>query len=136
MPAWVDTGLDVVHVDDVAQGHLLAWRYGQSGRRYVLGGENLSLREIITRVAALAGRRGPWLRLPHAALLPVAYVAEAWARSSARPPSVTVDGVRLARKRMYFSHQRAAAELGYQPQPAQQALADAVQWFAERGHAL
>lgn len=134
MPAWVDTGLNVVHVDDVAQGHLLAWQHGGSGRRYLLGAENLGLREIITRVAALNGHGPPRVRLPPGPLLPLAYLAEGWARLSGRAPTLTVDGIRLARKHMYFSHLRAERELGYRPRPVQQALVDAVAWFREHGY--
>lgn len=129
MPAYVDTGLNIVHVDDVAEGHVLAYERGRSGRRYVLGGENMSLREILQCVAELAGRHGPWFKLPHAAVLPVAHVAEAWARVSGRTPGLTVAGVKLARHHMYFSSRRAEAELGYRARPAREALADAIQWF-------
>lgn len=129
MPAYVDTGLDIVHVDDVAAGHWLAWQHGTRGRRYILGGENLTLREILTRVAQISGHRPPRFRLPPDAVLPVARVAEAWARVSGREPLVTVAGVELSRKRMFFSHARATRELGYRPRPAQAALEDAVKWF-------
>jgi dihydroflavonol-4-reductase len=135
MPAYVDTGLDIVHVDDVAAGHWLAYQRGERGRRYVLGGENLGLREILTRVAIISGRRPPRWRVPPDAVLPVARVAEAWARLSGREPLVTVAGVELSRKRMFFSHARAARELGYQPRPAQAALEDAVKWFDAHGYA-
>jgi dihydroflavonol-4-reductase len=134
MPAFVDTGLCIVHVDDVAEGHVLAYERGQRGRRYVLGGENMSLRSILGTVAELTGRRKPWLQLPHAAVLPVAYVAEAWARMTGIAPNVTVDGVKLARHRMYFSSARAEAELGYRARPAREALADAIQWFRDNGY--
>lgn len=133
MPAYVDTGLDIVHVDDVAEGHRLAWERGARGRHYILGGDNLSLREILVEVAAITGRHGPWMRIPHALVLPSAYMAEWWARFSKREPTMTVAGVRLARKHMYFSHERAASELGYAPGPAREALADAVKWYAENG---
>lgn len=93
----------------------------------------MSLREILIQVAAITGRRAPWLRMPHAAVMPAARVAEAWARVSGHEPSITMAGARLARKHMYFSHQRAGVELGYRPRPAREALADAVRWFA--GHA-
>jgi dihydroflavonol-4-reductase len=133
MPAYVDTGLDIVHVDDVAQGHLDAYARGQRGRRYILGGENLTLREILTRVAGIAGNAPPRVRLPHGAVLPVAWLAERWANISGREPLATVAGVKLARKHMYFSHERAARELGYAPRPAQDALVDAVNWFMAHG---
>jgi dihydroflavonol-4-reductase len=134
MPAWVDTGLCVVHVDDVAEGHVLAYERGRCGRRYVLGGENLSLHDILAIVAGLTGRHAPWLRLPHAAILPVAHIAEAWARVSGQAPGITVDGVKLARHRMYFSSRRAEIELGYCARPAREALADAIQWFRDNGY--
>ncbi len=135
MPAWMDTGLDIVHVDDVAEGHRLAFERGTAGRGYILGGENLALRDIIRRVARLAGRRGPWFRMPAGVILPVAHAVEACARATGREPSITVAGVRLARKPMYFSHRRATDELGYRPRPADAALADAVHWFVRHGRA-
>lgn len=134
MPAYVDTGLNIVHVDDVAAGHLLAEVNGASGRRYILGCENMSLAEIFASVAELAGVRAPRVRLPVAALMPVAYVAEGIARLTGTTPVVTVDGVRLARKHMYFCSQRAIDELGYSARPASEALADAVNWFDRNGY--
>ncbi len=134
MPFYVDTGLDVVHVDDVGEGHVLAYERGARGRRYVLGGENLSLRAILTSVAELTGRHGPWFRLPHGAVLPVAHLAEACARISHRTPTITVAGVELSRHWMYFSHRRAETELGYHARPAREALADAIQWFRNHGY--
>ncbi len=135
MPAFVDTGLNVVHVDDVAEGHLLAFERGRVGERYILGGENMTLRDILGEVARLAGRRPPRFRLPHGLVLPIAYCAEAIARITGRgEPIVTVDGVRLARKYMYFSCDKARRELGYAPRPASEALADAVRWFRDNGY--
>ncbi len=134
MPAFVETGLCVVHVDDVAEGHVLAYEKGERGRRYVLGGENLSLQTILAMVAELTGRRAPWLKLPHAAVLPVAWAAESWARVTGATPSVTVDGVKLSRHKMYFSSRRAETELGWHARPAREALADAIQWFRENGY--
>jgi dihydroflavonol-4-reductase len=131
MPAYVDTGLNIVHVDDVAHGHLLALRHGRIGERYILGGENLTLREILQEIAHLSGRRPPRLRLPHGVVLPIAYLAEAWARLTGNEPLATVDGVRLARKRMFFTSAKAEAELGYRPRPARAALADAVAGFRQ-----
>ena len=134
MPAYVDSGLDIVHVDDVATGHLLAWQHGANGRRYILGGENLSLREILTRVARIAGRTPPRFRVSSNLVLPLAHLAEGWARFSGREPLLTVAGVELSRKHMYFSHARAERELGYRPRPAQSALEDAVEWFDRHGY--
>lgn len=134
MPGFVDTGLNIAHVDDVAVGHLLAAKSGQIGRRYILGGENLSLEEILAEVARLTGRRPPSLRIPHAALLPIAAGAEAMARLTGREPFATLDGVRMAQKKMFFSTARAVRELGYAPRPARQAIADAVAWFSANGY--
>lgn len=134
MPAYVETGLNVAHVDDVAEGHLLAFEKGRVGERYILGGENMSLQAILSAVAEAAGRRAPKLKIPHGAILPIAYAAEAWARISGGEPFATVDGVRMARKKMYFSHAKAARDLGYAPRPAGQALADAVRWFKDHGY--
>jgi len=134
MPAYVDTGLNVVHVADVAEGHWLAHQRGTPGRRYILGGEDMSLCDILSEVALLAGRRPPRMRLPHAAVLPVAWLAEAAARLTGREPMATVDGVRMARKRMYFSSRRAEDELGYRARPAAQALGDAVAWFRDNAY--
>ena len=129
MPAYVDTGLNIVHVDDVAEGHLLACRKGRIGERYILGGTNLSLREILSIIARLVGRRPPRVRLPISAALPIAYVAEAWARLTNTDTRVTVDGVRMARHRMFFSSAKAERELGYRWRSAEEALSDAVRWF-------
>ncbi len=134
MPAYVDTGLNIVHVDDVAAGHLLAEARGKPGRRYILGCENMSLAEIFSTVAEVSGVKAPRLKLPIALLMPVAHAAEAWARLAKKPPFVTVDGLKLAKKHMYFSSQRAIDELRYQPRPALEALRDAVRWFREHGY--
>jgi dihydroflavonol-4-reductase len=132
MPAYVDTGLNIVHVDDVAEGHWLALESGEVGRRYILGSEDMSLRSILAEIAALAGRRPPALRLPHGVVLAVARLSEAVARVRGKgEPMATVDGARMARKRMYFSSDRARRELGYDPRPAAEALADAVAWFRD-----
>lgn len=130
MPAFVDTGLNVVHVDDVAEGHVLALERGQVGRRYILGGENLMLRQMLEMVCREAGRHPPRLRLPLAAVAPVAGLCEAAAGLTGRPPLVSLDGVRMARNRMFFSSARAEGELGYRARPARDALADAVAWFS------
>ena len=135
IPAYVDTGLNVAHVDDVARGHLLAFAHGAVGRRYILGGENLSLREILTLVARLRGLPPPRVRLPRLAVYPVAWMSETWARLSNGPePQATIDGLRMARKKMYFDSTRAHDELGYTCRPAREALADALHWFADNGY--
>jgi dihydroflavonol-4-reductase len=129
MPAYVDTGLNIVHVDDVAAGHLLALERGRVGERYILGGTDLSLRQILVMVAGLVGGRAPRVRLPLALALPMAYVAEGFARLTRGDTRITVDGVRMARHRMYFSSAKAARELGYAWRPPEQAFADAIGWF-------
>ncbi len=130
IPAYVDTGLNLVHVDDVARGHLLAHDRGAIGRRYILGGEDMALREILAAVARLTGRKPPTVRLPRPALYPVAVVAEAWAwLTRGTEPQVTVDGLKMSRKWMFFDSSRARRELDYATRPALDALADAVAWF-------
>jgi dihydroflavonol-4-reductase len=129
MPAYVDTGLNVVHVDDVGSGHVAALNAGRSGERYILGGTDLSLKEILTIVADLSGRPAPRVRLPRWSLYPVALGAELAARLTRRPPRVTRDELRMAAKHMYFSSEKARQELGYRSRPAEEAIADAVAWF-------
>jgi dihydroflavonol-4-reductase len=133
MPAYVDTGLNIVHVDDVAAGHLQAFHRGRPGERYILGGDDMSLQQILAQIAGLVGRSPPSIRLPYAAVLPIAYLAEGWAALSGRSGRVTLEGVRMARKRMFFSSAKAAHELGYVWRPPLEAFADAIQWFRERG---
>jgi len=133
MPAYVDTGLNIVHVDDVAAGHLLAFERGRAGERYILGGEDMTLQTILGQIARLVGRTPPRIRLPYAAVLPVAYLAEGFARVSGRSGRVTLEGVRMSRKRMYFSSGKAVSELGYHWRPPLEAFEDAVRWFRGRG---
>ncbi|MBW4051066.1 MAG: NAD-dependent epimerase/dehydratase family protein [Proteobacteria bacterium] len=133
-PAYLDTGLNIVHVDDVAAGHLLAFHHGRVGERYILGGEDMTLRQILTLIAERVGRSPPRIRLPHGAVLPVAYASELYARLTGRPTRVTVEGVRMARKRMFFSSAKAARELGYRWRPPPEAFADALHWFEANGY--
>ncbi len=133
-PAYVDTGLNIAHVDDVAAGHLLAYERGRSGERYVLGGENLTLQEIFGMIAECARRRPPDVRLPLNVVAPLAYVAEAFAALTGRAPLLTRDSVRMARKHMFFSSAKAERELGYRSRPARVAIADAVRWFEDAGY--
>jgi dihydroflavonol-4-reductase len=132
-PAYVDTGLNVVHVDDVAAGHLLAFHRGRPGERYILGGQDLTLRQILTEIAGLVGRKPPTIRLPTGVVLPIAYVAEAVARITGRPGRITVESVRMARKRMFFSSDKAQRELGYAWRAPTEALRDAIAWLREQG---
>ena len=134
MPAFVDTGLNLVHVDDCAEGHVLAHDKGKVGERYILGGENMTLQEILVRVASLTGGRAPKIKLPHGAILPLAYAAEFAARVfRTGEPFVTVDGIKLAKKRMFFTHAKATRDLGYTARPVDEALLDAIAWFRLHG---
>jgi dihydroflavonol-4-reductase len=134
MPGYVDTGLNIVHVDDVAAGHLLAAEHGAVGERYILGGENLALAELLSEIAAVVGRRPPMLKIPYGVILPIAIGAELVARVTGREPFVTLDGARMSRKKMYFSSAKAMRELGYAPRPAREAIIDAVAWFDANGY--
>ncbi|HLJ65215.1 MAG TPA: hopanoid-associated sugar epimerase [Stellaceae bacterium] len=131
MPAYVDTGLNLVHVDDVAEGHIAAFDRGKIGERYILGAENLTLAQILARIAAMTGRRGPLMQLPINAVWPLAVIAETAARFTGREPFVTRDGLRLARKTMFFSSGKAERELGYRPRPVDAALNEAIAWFRD-----
>ncbi len=135
MPAYVDTGLSVAHVDDIAAGHLLAFERGQSGRRYILGGEDMTLRDILYVVADVAGVRPPWVRIPRAPIYPLAWGAELWCRFTGKgEPFATIDSVKMSKKKMFFSSARAEKELGYRHRPGREAIADAVAWFRENGY--
>jgi dihydroflavonol-4-reductase len=133
-PAYVDTGLNVVHVDDVAQGHLLAFERGRAGEHYILGGEDLSLKTILGIIAELVGRKPPRIRLAHAIVMPIAYLAEGYSRVTGRPTRVTVESVRMSRKRMFFSSAKARRELTYHWRPAREAFTDAIRWFRDNGY--
>jgi dihydroflavonol-4-reductase len=134
MPAYVDTGLNVVHVDDVARGHVLALTFGRRGERYILGGEDLSLKDILRLVAEHTGKPASKVRLPHWSVFPAAVAAEAVARFTKREPRVTLDGLRMSKKHMYFSSAKAARELGYRWREPKLAIADAIDWFAKHGY--
>lgn len=134
IPAFVDTGLNLAHVDDVAEGHFLALERGVVGERYILGGQNVSLQQMLKDIAALSGRRAPTVQLPRWPLYPIAYVAEVAARFTGREPFITVDGLHMSRYQMFFSSEKAQRELGYQPRPYQEGLRDALAWFREAGY--
>jgi dihydroflavonol-4-reductase len=134
IPAFVDTGLNLVHVDDVAQGHLTAFAQGVPGERYILGGEDFSLSAILAEIAVLVGRKAPKIRLPLAPIWPVALIAETVSRFTGREPMVTRDALRMARSTMFFSSDKARGALDYRPRPARQALVDALDWFQTNGY--
>jgi dihydroflavonol-4-reductase len=134
MPGYVDTGLNIVHVDDVAAGHLAAAEMGRVGERYILGGENLQLITILAEVARAAGTRPPRIRVPYAVAYPAAIGAELIARLTGNEPFITLDGVRMSRQQMYFSSAKASDKLHYTPRPAREAIADAVGWFKSNGY--
>jgi dihydroflavonol-4-reductase len=133
IPAFVDTGLNLVHVDDVAHGHLLALKAGRVGEGYILGGTDMSLQQILIMVAQLCGRAPPRIRLPRLPLYPVALGAEWLARLSGGTPRLSRDELRMAAKCMYFSSAKAERELGYRARPAGEAVADAIEWFRRHG---
>ncbi len=133
IPAFVDTGLNLVHVDDVARGHILALEKGVVGGRYILGGQDVSLRTMLADIAALTGRKAPTIALPRRALFPLAWGAEAVARLTGREPFVTADALRMAGHHMYFSSLKAETALGYSARPYREALADALAWFGAAG---
>ena len=133
MPAYIDTGLNIVHVDDVAEGHVLALEKGRIGERYVLGGENMLLKDVLGLVAEVAQRRPPSIRLPESVVWPVALAMEGLAKVTGIAPLMTRDHLKMARKKMFFSSAKATAELGYQARPARLAVADAVAWFRANG---
>jgi dihydroflavonol-4-reductase len=134
MPAFLDTGLNIVDVCDVANGHLAACERGRVGERYILGAENLTLEQIFLRLSEITGRPAPRLQIPYAAAFAAGLVSTAWAEVTGKEPRAPLDGVRMARKKMWVSHAKAAQELGYSPGPAVDALARAVEWFRANGY--
>jgi dihydroflavonol-4-reductase len=134
MPAFVDTGLNVVHVDDVALGHVAALEHGRIGERYILGGENVLLADLLADIAELVGRKPPRVRLPRRMLYPLAMAAQMTAGLTKREPFITVDGLRMARYRMFFSSAKAQRELGYEFRPYGEGLHEAIDWFRNQGY--
>ncbi|HEY3779072.1 MAG TPA: hopanoid-associated sugar epimerase [Rhizomicrobium sp.] len=134
MPAYVETGLNLAHVEDVARGHLLALEKGEIGRSYILGGQNVRLREILALIAELAGRKPPRVRLPRGPLFPLALFAEAAAQVTGKEPFLTRDALKMAGHHMYFTSARAERELGYRARPHREALADALAWYRSAGY--
>ena len=134
MPAYVDTGLNVVAVEDVAAGHLLAAEKGRSGDRYILGGRNMTLKEILDALAAITGRRAPRLKLPHVVALAAGYADEWYSRLAGREPQIPVEGVRMSRHKMFVESDKAARELGYAPGKIEAGLERAVRWYGDHGY--
>jgi dihydroflavonol-4-reductase len=133
MPGYVDTGLNLVHVEDVAAGHIAAMERGRIGERYILGGQDAPLGALLGEIAEIVGRGPPWLKIPRAPLFPFAYAAEAVARYTGKEPFATVDALRMAKYRMYFTSAKAERDLGYSARPYREALIDAVDWFKRQG---
>ncbi|MDO7843054.1 hopanoid-associated sugar epimerase [Sphingomonas immobilis] len=133
MPAFVDSGLNLVHVDDVAEGHRLAFEKGRIGERYILGGRDVSLGAMLGEIAALVGRKAPTVALPRGPLYPLAWINEGLARITGKEPFLTIDSLKMASHAMYYSSAKAEAELGYHARPHVEALADAIAWFRDAG---
>ena len=134
LPAFVDTGLNLAHVDDVAAGHLMALERGAIGERYILGGQDASLRALLGEIAVLCGRPPPTIRLPRTPFYPLAYAAETVARITGREPFLTRDALDMAAHQMFFTSAKAERELGYSARPYREALADALAWFRAAGY--
>ncbi len=134
LPAFVDTGLNLVDARDVALGHLLAAEKGRVGERYILGCENLTLEQILTRLSPMANRPAPRVKLPYAVAYAAGFVTTAWANLTGQQPVAPMEGVKMARKKMFVSHAKAARELGYAPNPVDAALQRAVTWFKSNGY--
>jgi dihydroflavonol-4-reductase len=134
MPAFLDTGLNLVHVDDVAQGHLAALDRGKVGENYILGGADVPLEKMLGDIAFLSGRKPPTIKLPRAPLFPLAYAAEAIARVTGKEPFLTADALRMSRYHMFFSSEKAKRELGYTARPYLEGLRDALGWFGANGY--
>lgn len=134
MPAFVDTWMNLVHVDDVAEGHLLALDKGRIGENYILGGEDVRLRDMLGLIAPLVGRKPPRVRLPRAPLYPLAFGAEAFARLSGKEPFLTLDALKMSKYLMFFSSAKARTELGFQARPFVRGIEDAISWFRQAGY--
>jgi dihydroflavonol-4-reductase len=134
IPAFIDTGLNFVDARDVAEGHLLAAERGRIGERYILGAEDLTLQQILERLASLTGKKAPTIRIPYVVALSAAVISTALANVTRQQPLAPIEGVRMARKKMFVSHAKATRELGFQPRPIDDALLRAITWFRENGY--
>jgi dihydroflavonol-4-reductase len=133
MPAYVDTGLNLVHVDDIGAGYVLALKSGIVGERYILGGQNIRLKDMLAEVARQTGRRPPRVRLPVPVVYPFALASEAFAWVAGGTPFATRDGLKMARDFMYFQDTKARKELGYHSRPYEEGVSDAIAWFRSEG---
>ncbi|MEA2944787.1 MAG: dihydroflavonol-4-reductase, partial [Alphaproteobacteria bacterium] len=134
IPAFIDTGLNLVHVDDVASGHLAALRHGRIGERYILGGQNVLFAQMLADIASLVGGRPARIRLPWRALIPVAFAAEAMANLTGREPFATLNGIYMAKHRMFFVSTKAEQALAYRSRHYGEGIEDAVRWFRDCGY--
>jgi dihydroflavonol-4-reductase len=134
LPAFVDTGLNLVDVEDTAEGHLLACERGKNGERYILGCENLTLQQILIRLAAISGGSAPRWRIPYAVAYAAGLASTGWANLTGREPRAPLDAVKMARKKMFVSLDKAKRELGFNPRPVDGALKRAVDWFRANGY--
>jgi len=134
MPAYVNTGLNIAHVDDIAYGHLLAYQHGKPGERYILGGDNMSLLQILQTIDEINGTQQNRINIPISLMLPMAWLMEKIASFTHTEPRATLDSIRMAKKLMFFSSEKAHRELGYQYRPSIEALKDAVKWFKENDY--
>jgi dihydroflavonol-4-reductase len=134
LPAFVDTGLNLVDARDTAMGHLLAAEHGRTGERYILGSENLTLQQILERLALIANKPAPATKVPYALAYAAGVITTAWANITGREPMAPLEGVRMARKKMFVTHAKAARDLGFSPAPAEAALRRAVDWFRANGY--
>lgn len=135
MPAFIDTGLNLVDVRDAAEGHLLACERGRQGERYILGCENLTLEAILQLLAGLSGQPAPRFRIPYAIAYLAGVAGTAWANITGREPRAPLDAVRMARKKMFVSIEKARRELGFSPAPVTGGLRRAIEWFQTNGYA-
>lgn len=134
MPAFVDTGLNVVDADDAAEGHIMAWERGRPGQRYILGCQNMSLKDILEHLAKMSGLRAPGVQIPYALAYAAGVASSGWAYVTGREPRAPLDGVRMSKKKMWVTHAKAERELGYAPGPAANGLRKAVEWFRANGY--
>jgi len=134
LPAFVDTGLNLVDARDTAAGHLLAAENGRPGERYILGGENFTLEQILGRLSALSGKPAPTIKIPYAIAYAAGVITTALAQVTGKPPLAPLEGVKMARKKMFVTHAKAARELGFAPRPVEGALKRAIEWFRANGY--